>query len=169
MEPEVSNDESGPWMDDDQSEDYVVDGTAVYDYETYVDEDFENLEDTIRHCVLPSLESIAVPLARILVACVALRLCTKSGIFSSAVVNFVSTVVGLWLAYAFFQAKVAYLILFAVLIYVGFQVQLNRGRTVSISHGPMAVTITVTYLVVCELFVVDEKSWHTIRGRPSPH
>lgn len=141
------------------------DGDGLPDDEYYFDDEEivaapdVTLSDLYSDCLVPSLRDGLRPAAVILVACLLLRtfVSTRLVPVGSAWVHALSALLGVCCLYSLVGHLAAYV---AGLALLGAAVLTLLPR----HHGLSCASLVAFFVVACELWLVEPKSWHQVRG-----
>ncbi|GAB6029143.1 hypothetical protein CHUAL_004920 [Chamberlinius hualienensis] len=122
--------------------------------------DSPSLFQMLNDCVLPTLNDVTLPIAKVLLGCAIMRLTNVIGV-PNFTRHLVSICIGSWLAFQFFKQASLYLIVFTIAAYI---ILKFSNSWFSRKCGSCLAVFSVVYSVFCELVMSDEKLWHTVRG-----
>ncbi|XP_062596255.1 protein-serine O-palmitoleoyltransferase porcupine-like [Saccostrea cucullata] len=167
---------------DDNFDDYYDDAN-IYDEEDlekmlagYTDFDYgDEMEyarisfmDLAENCLYPTLQQTIHMLAPLYVLCITTRIVCVVGYSDTEdhplprwLLNICISLGGLLALYMFFGNNIVYLLVCAVSVYVILLVTSWKLQNIA---GVTVAAYIFLFIVICELFVVDEKIWHSIRG-----
>ncbi|XP_064473674.1 protein-serine O-palmitoleoyltransferase porcupine-like [Ornithodoros turicata] len=127
----------------------------------YLDEPEYTLADLYANCLRPALKDGIRAAAVLLPSCLLYRLLASSKIMPKKAVHIVSALAGLCCLYDFFGVLLGYVagfVAFGTAVLILADVLLSRCR------GIVCSLAIVSFLVVCEMFLVDAASWQKVRG-----
>ncbi|KAK3102736.1 hypothetical protein FSP39_013537 [Pinctada imbricata] len=124
------------------------------------------LLELVNNCLIPTLTQTLQMLGPLYAMCFIFRLIclflrSGSQLSSFPKVHITSAILGLFTLNYFFGATIIYLLICCLTVYV---ILVLTSQKCPRQSGVCVAVFVVIYIVVCELFVVDAASWHSIRG-----
>ncbi|KAJ1530547.1 hypothetical protein ONE63_005435 [Megalurothrips usitatus] len=158
--------------------DYDFDLEDLYDEETlqgasnvwYEDDELSALDDYAAQrglweefdmCVQPTIRDGFSQVSTLLLWCFIFRVTTQTVLVPSGVGHAISACTGLYILYVFFNTTALHIVMFAFLVYF---VLWLLSKFFIHRRGPIMSILSIIFLIICELFFVDEIEWHKIRG-----
>ncbi|CAM1299885.1 PORCN (predicted) [Pycnogonum litorale] len=119
----------------------------------------QNIFDLFTNCIIPVLSDGGVVAAKILFLCVILRVTASIAKLPLWAVHITSCCLGIICLYQLFEYSGIYVIVLSVLSYVVLIISQRWQQ-----RGLLLSIFCVAFLLSCELFIVEAKEWHRIRG-----
>ncbi|XP_048739721.1 protein-serine O-palmitoleoyltransferase porcupine-like [Ostrea edulis] len=144
---------------------------AAYDDLDYNDEmEYARISffELAENCLYPTLQQTVHMLAPLYVLCITTRLIcvvgysgTEESLIPRWLINLSISMGGLLALHMFFGNNIIYLLICAASVYVILLITAWRFQNMA---GLLVAVFTFLFIVICELFVVEEKTWHSVRG-----
>lgn len=157
--------------------DYDFDLEDLYDDEIlpgssnvwYEDDEFGGMDEYVERgfweeidmCMLPTVRDGFSQVGNLLLWCLIFRITTQTVAVPSGVGHAISACTGLYILYVFFHSTMLHIVAFAFIVYF---VLWSLSRFFGYRRGPIMGIFSIVFLIISELFIVNEVEWHKIRG-----
>ncbi|XP_037093203.1 protein-serine O-palmitoleoyltransferase porcupine-like [Pollicipes pollicipes] len=136
-----------------------------YEYDAddspFNDEGF-SFQETVEHCVLPTTNDAIGHIGKLLFWCFVLRIIvTLSSGRTSCMVHLASALIGCLVLHHFFTDLLVTFVVHAALSYVTLAAVTRLAPRYA---GLLVTAVSLTFVLSCELWLVEAARWHSVRG-----
>lgn len=143
---EILHGDPNAWYDDEYDDEHAVERSFWEEFDM---------------CVQPTVREGFFQVSTLLLWCFIFRVTTQAVAVPMGVGHAISACTGLYILYVFFHSTMIHIIMFGCLLYV---ILWLLARFCTYRRGPIMGLVSIFFLIICELFFVNEREWHKIRG-----